>query len=124
MLIGGRKFVQKKRELHLHLNQQYDAFRPVQRDAMPAFAWEPGRSVRGAVVCASRLASSERGMSCAHCDEWGDGVELSCSKGSMPRCFCQVVSFCFPTTKQQQTHYFFCSVAFMILTSTEALGCK
>jgi hypothetical protein len=45
MLRGGRKLVQKKRELHLHLSQHCDAFRPVQRDAVPAFAWEPGRSV-------------------------------------------------------------------------------
>ncbi len=50
MLRGGRKLVQKKRELHLHLNQHCDAFRPLQRDAMPVFAREQGRSVPGAAA--------------------------------------------------------------------------
>ncbi len=104
MLRGGRKLVQKKRELHLHLIQHCDAFRPVQRDAVPAFAWEPGRSVSGG--CGVSVASSERGMSCARCGGWGDGVQLSCSDGSMPRCSCEVVSFYFP--QQKRIMFFLC----------------
>jgi hypothetical protein len=74
--------------------------------------------------CGVSVASSERGMSCARCDEWGAGVDLSCSEGSMPRCSCEVVSFYFP---QQKRIIFFCAVSFMIyrdLTSPEALGCE
>jgi hypothetical protein len=99
MLRGGRKLV---RELHLHLNQHCDAFRPVQRDAMPAFACEPGRSL---------VASSESGFAFRTLRQKGAGVELSCSERSMPRCSCQVVSFYFP---QQKRIIVFCAVAFMI----------
>jgi hypothetical protein len=92
MLRGGWKFVQKKRELHLHINQHclcglsMRSMRGlrVQSDAMPAFC-------RGAREVSVGLRRVPR---------------CSWSEGSMPRCSCQVVSFYF----SQQKRTFFCAV--------------